>query len=104
MFVNKSYFILVNSLSGKPTLTVAKNEICPYKQLEVLQSLEELITRKPPDQDSFQVSPQVVRTPKQSYPSNFTENCLEEVMILGTELKQTYWSTSQSMEGLRERR
>ena len=47
----------------------------------------------------FRVSPQVVRTPKQSNLSSLTENCLEEVMTSGSELEYTDWSTSQNKEG-----
>ena len=61
--------------------------------------MEEVTTGKPPDQDYFLVSPQVVRRPKQNYPSNFTENCLEEMMVSGSELEHTDWFTSQSKEG-----
>ena len=48
-------------MSKKPILTVdendtcTKNYICTNEQLQILKSLEEVTTRKPPDQDSFRV-------------------------------------------------
>ena len=56
-------------MSGKPILTVDKNYICSKnviytnEQLQILKYLEEVTTGKLLDQDSFQVSPQVVKTP-----------------------------------------
>ena len=79
----------------KAILTVDKNYICSKndintnEQLEIVKPLEEVTTGKPPDQDSFLVSPQAVRTPKWSYSSNLGENCLEEMMASGNELENT---------------
>ena len=47
----------------------------------------------------FWVSPKVIRTPKQSYSSNFTESYLEEMMPSGSELDKIDRFTSQSKEG-----
>ena len=65
--------------------------------LKILRPLEEVTTGKPPDQDSFQVSPQVVRIPNRAT-YQILQNCLE-MMTSGNEMEQTDRPTSQSNEG-----
>ena len=54
-------------MSGKPLLTVdknficSKNDICTNEQLEILKSLEEVSTGKPPDQIFFTTSGQDIQ-------------------------------------------